>query len=558
MSSVEALLHSDGDASLSEQSEDDDGGDHEDSDCARDSEDSGCDQDNCTTNDEESVLQQPIGGDVYPAVQDDNVLHKDPWQFNDVKEKNKSAVDDDGTNSNSVGDNLPVEDVLTQRDWRHKFVEQNPLYRRIKIRYCNVAFVKPRYKIPSTGQPVLYVCEGAENWNGQPNLLCAGQVLTIETSDWVILAVLWVGCITKKVGGRAQYSCAGKNMCALLFPLHTFDAADLLPNENELRLMSAFDILESEEIKMPRYMVVSRYKKAQRFFLALTLKYGGVSRFWNELSVMTTKKAEARRLQQKKRTATQRRRRRVSPSLTKKKIIRRSSADTRRSPAYTRSRPPAVHQHHETHTQPNFDSLTNYLKNQFDSLGNAIALALKVKPNPKPEPKPAVVPEQQSVTPNLSLRPSEGRRSRSHSRDRHSHRRRRSRSRDRRSRSHDRRRRSRSRGRSHSRGRDRRSRSRSRDRSHSRSRDRRSHSPDRRSRHRHSHGHSRNRHSRSHSPDRGRVCYVPCPYPCPFPFQQVPSSMYNVMNSGFDMGIPNAMGMKRLQNSVNNRYYDKL
>ena len=202
-----------------------------------DSHDSDYDNDDCTTNDEASgkgaqgVQIDGIGGNDTVASEHDSGSHSD------VDDQVPKKVHDNEAGDECGSESALIPDVMSQRAWRQKFIKRNPLYRRVKIRYCNVAYIKPRCAIPATGKPVLYVCEGAENWNGPPNLLCAGQVLIVEKNDWVILAVLWVGCISKKVGGRVQYSCAGKSMRVLLCPRGVFDDAegDLSSSENELR-----------------------------------------------------------------------------------------------------------------------------------------------------------------------------------------------------------------------------------------------------------------------------------------------------------------------------------
>ena len=194
--------------------------------------DSGGDNDNdCTTNDEASANDS--GSDVDNQVPNNNVHDNAGGEAGG--NVHDDAGDEAGGECGSESSSIP--DVMSQRDWRQKFIKRNALYRRIKIRYCNVAYIKPRCAIPATGKPVLYVCDGAENWTGPPNLLCAGQVLTVENIDWVIVAVLWVGCISKKVGDRVQYSCAGKSMRVLVCPLQAFDdaEADLSLSENKLR-----------------------------------------------------------------------------------------------------------------------------------------------------------------------------------------------------------------------------------------------------------------------------------------------------------------------------------
>ena len=128
--------------------------------------------------------------------------------------------------------------VMTQRDWQRKFSKQNRLYKRCKIRYSDFCYIKPRCAIPATGKPILYVAEGAENWTGSPNLLCAGQCLKCDSKDWVIIVVLWVGCLARqRPNGAHHYSPVAKQMQVLLCPHKAFDAADekLGSAESELR-----------------------------------------------------------------------------------------------------------------------------------------------------------------------------------------------------------------------------------------------------------------------------------------------------------------------------------
>lgn len=57
--------------------------------------------------------------------------------------------------------------------------------------------------------------------------------------------------------------------------------------------MSALDLLECLGCKLHKYMLLERNRKAQRFFLDLTLKYGAISRFWNEIPIIQTDQALA-------------------------------------------------------------------------------------------------------------------------------------------------------------------------------------------------------------------------------------------------------------------------
>ena len=142
--------------------------------------------------------------------------------------------DDDVTETAEEGDD---EIVLTQREWRQKFIKSNTLYRRCKIRYSKFCYIKPRCAIPAKGKPVIYVAEGAENWTGSPNLLCAGQLICCDDQKWVILVVMWVGCLTRKKNNVIQYCPQSKGMKVLLCPQQVFDTAvgDLSANESELR-----------------------------------------------------------------------------------------------------------------------------------------------------------------------------------------------------------------------------------------------------------------------------------------------------------------------------------
>ena len=118
--------------------------------------------------------------------------------------------------------------TLSQRDWKKKFVKQNKSYKRCKIRYSDYCYIKPRTAIPAVGKPIIYVAEGAENWGGPPNLLCAGQVIKCDDKrDWVIIVVLWVGCLVRhRPDGSQNYSPQAKNMKVLVCPLAVFDAAE--------------------------------------------------------------------------------------------------------------------------------------------------------------------------------------------------------------------------------------------------------------------------------------------------------------------------------------------
>ena len=167
----------------------------------------------------------------------------------DNEETEDDAVAEDDPKSNVVQSpakpqpaiNEDEDVVLTQRDWHHKFSRQNPLYKRCKIRYSDYCYIKPRTAIPATGKPVLYVAEGAENWTGSPNLLCAGQLVFCDEKAWVVIVVLWVGCLTRqRPNGTPSYSPTAKNMKVLLCPKDVFDTADwdLSASEGELRYTS--------------------------------------------------------------------------------------------------------------------------------------------------------------------------------------------------------------------------------------------------------------------------------------------------------------------------------
>ena len=140
------------------------------------------------------------------------------------KSKTKSVSPD--TPAPSVTDN-EEEVILTQRDWQRKFVKKNPLYKRCKIRYSEFCYIKPRTPIPETGKPVLYVCEGVENWSGPPNLLCGGQLIFIDEAPYVVIVVLWIGCLIRtRPTGSPTYSPAAKKMQVLLCPRDIFDNDD--------------------------------------------------------------------------------------------------------------------------------------------------------------------------------------------------------------------------------------------------------------------------------------------------------------------------------------------
>ena len=112
---------------------------------------------------------------------------------------------------------------------------QNPMYRRIKIRGLGMCYIKPRVAIPASGKPVLYTCEGAENWTGPPKSLCAGQVIDFAKlnnelcGQWTVLAVVWIGCVKRCIGRggnrQVQYNCSGPALRILMCPLKTFDDA---------------------------------------------------------------------------------------------------------------------------------------------------------------------------------------------------------------------------------------------------------------------------------------------------------------------------------------------
>ena len=130
--------------------------------------------------------------------------------------------------------------MFSQRDWARRMMKSNPMYRRIKIRYTTMCYIKPRMSIPAKGKPVLYTCEGVENWTGTPKLLCPGQVLLYTDrhskvdlrGSWVVIAVVWIGCLTRRVKGEVRYCCASPSLRTLLCKLEVFDKSQ---NVNEIQ-----------------------------------------------------------------------------------------------------------------------------------------------------------------------------------------------------------------------------------------------------------------------------------------------------------------------------------
>ena len=94
--------------------------------------------------------------------------------------------------------------------------------------------------------------------------------------------------------------------------------------------MSALDLLECLGCKIHTYMVVKRNKKAQQFFLALTLKYGAITRFWNEIPVIQSPQAraevEARRKRENAVRSSKRQQRRKKKSHLTLKPLQHSNA----------------------------------------------------------------------------------------------------------------------------------------------------------------------------------------------------------------------------------------
>ena len=68
----------------------------------------------------------------------------------------------------------------------------------------------------------------------------------------------------------------------------------------QCRFMSVLDLLDCEDFSIHQFMVVERNLKAQRFFVTLSVKYGELRRFWNEIPLLTTKKTRKQRLQRQK------------------------------------------------------------------------------------------------------------------------------------------------------------------------------------------------------------------------------------------------------------------
>lgn len=304
----------------------------------------------------------------------------------------------------------------------------------------------------------------------------------------------------------------------------------------QCRFMSVLDLLDCEDFSIHQFMVVERNLKAQRFFVTLSVKYGELRRFWNEIPLLTTKKTRKQRLQRQKTIKDQKKAKRRAVALRRAsyRSKKKNTTSTRLPPTPEPTPLPMVQ---PPVPAPDLNAITSLLESQFNTLGENISRALRERTVPPAQP---TLPDPKINSPARNRSP--------HRRRRHSpHRRSRSRSpHHKRSRSHHRRSRSPPYHR------------------HNRSPHRRSHSPHhRRSRsphHRHNHS-PHHRHTRSphrhnrHSPHSrtSNICYVPYPsfYPPPcHQFNLQPSSrMYNIINSTFDMV---ARPMNRY------RYYDDL
>ena len=266
--------------------------------------------------------------------------------------------------------------------------------------------------------------------------------------------------------------------------------------------MSAFDVLSSLGCSIHTYMLLKRNKKAQQIFIELSIKYGAIARFWNDIKVIQTARGglekNIRKLRQNR-----------------ARTVKRKSRNTKKTAAPT----PKTPKPSQLGQQQMLAFFKQHMSAFQSTLTKTIAQAMTdARPPPQLQDKPVTKPPHvvdSSIRNTLPLsRKSSRSRSRSHSRKR---------SRDRRSRS-------RSRSRSHNRSR-----------SRTRYRDRRSptrtttlHRDRDRSPTRHRYRDHRDSRSRDRSPSRNQVCFIPYPN-----FRPPMPSMYNFMNSDMmNMMVP--------------------
>ena len=145
--------------------------------------------------------------DVSPSPESDNSHSPESDSPSDVGDDSLSerdcvtvTVDKEETTGAPPVSPAPHEPKeLTQREYARRASRDNDQYRRVRVRYTNLCYVHPRTCCPPHGRPVLYLAEGAENWDGMPVHLFTGQVVTVDSGDlagqWVVVAILWVMCL---------------------------------------------------------------------------------------------------------------------------------------------------------------------------------------------------------------------------------------------------------------------------------------------------------------------------------------------------------------------------
>lgn len=94
--------------------------------------------------------------------------------------------------------------VLTIQEYRNLFVRQNKKFGLTKIRNSSPAmqFVRPRVRLPNSGTPVIFVCEGVEAVGARGGLICPGLNLFLQNKtdntkwEYVVIGCIWVNTCT--------------------------------------------------------------------------------------------------------------------------------------------------------------------------------------------------------------------------------------------------------------------------------------------------------------------------------------------------------------------------
>ena len=107
--------------------------------------------------------------------------------------RHKDSSDDETGDEGDSG-------VLTIEEYRKLFVRQNKQFGLTKIRNSSpeMRFVRPRVRLPNTGPPVIFVCEGVQAVAVREGLICPGRTFFLQNKidktkrEYVVIGCIWV------------------------------------------------------------------------------------------------------------------------------------------------------------------------------------------------------------------------------------------------------------------------------------------------------------------------------------------------------------------------------